>query len=319
MVRLFDHVCSNSTCQKPFKHRKSDKLYCSHACYASRYPPVTITCQTCGVDKEVPYRFRAAKFCSTTCAGVAASKRQHVDRVTIECAWCERPFELLPRLAETTRFCSRACHEAHVRGGLPREIELTCEGCGSVFKRPFALRRQRFCSYSCANSGERNPWKGNTCRVGLPAWNRGLTAKTDERLAQTGQKISEIIADKIVRGEWNHQPGFEGSHFESRKCGCTFYCRSSYERRYLEILERDAAVLSYDVEPFRIPYIHEGCVRNYVPDVLVSRVDGSFELVEVKPVALLNAGANADKADAAREWCERNGVTYVVVTEDQLR
>jgi len=317
MGKLFDHVCSNQSCKKPFQHRKPDKLYCSHMCYASRHGTVTIRCTSCGVDKQVAYRFRDAKFCSTACAGQGTAERLRVERVTVECEWCEEPFELLPRMVGTTRFCSRACHEAHVRGGLPREVTLTCEGCDKEFTRPFVLRGQRFCSKSCANSGERNAWAGNTYRVGLPAWNRGLTAATDERLARVGEKISTIIADKIVRGEWDHQPGFEGSHFESKKCGRTFYCRSSYERRYLELLEADVGVVRYEVEPFRIPYLHEGRARNYVPDVLVHRI-GGIELVEVKPASLVDSPANIAKAEAAQRWCEQNGVAYVVVMEDGL-
>jgi DNA-directed RNA polymerase specialized sigma54-like protein len=96
-----------------------------------------------------------------------------------------------------------------------------------------------------------------------------------------------------------------------------FY-RSSYEKRYLEILEEEETVSSFETEPFRLPYMFEGSMKNYVPDVLVTKTDGKQYLVEVKPQYLTDNSQVLAKASAARVWCESNGVEYVIITESDL-
>lgn len=152
--------------------------------------------------------------------------------------------------------------------------------------------------------------------TGRVAWNNGLTAKTDERLRVAGEKISNIISDKIVNGEWTHPTGFDSGWHDSPKAGRQFH-RSFYELRYFRMLDADPDVITYQSEPFKIPYLWEGSVKNYTPDILVTRRDRK-QLIEVKPASLVNEPKNIAKATAADVWCSQNSVEYVVVTENEL-
>lgn len=84
------------------------------------------------------------------------------------------------------------------------------------------------------------------------------------------------------------------------------------------MLDSDTAVVSWEHEPLRIPYMHEGSLRNYVPDFLITHVDGRKILVEVKPDSLAMTPQNVAKLAAAVSWCESNGIELSVVTEKDL-
>lgn len=127
------------------------------------------------------------------------------------------------------------------------------------------------------------------------------------------------MAEKLVRGEWKHNTGFKGEHYTGLKNGpVEVYLRSSYESTYARILDSDENVASWTHEPFRIPYFFDGSVHNYVPDFLVTFLDGSKKLVEVKPAVLTETPVNAAKSSAARVWCETNDVEFTIVSEDLL-
>jgi hypothetical protein len=208
----------------------------------------------------------------------------------------------------------------HKYGKTSETVKLKCEGCGEEFEKPFTARHTRFCSKSCGLSGQNNGMFGQVGYWrGKPAWNRGLSAKTDERLRLTGEKISAIIADKFVNGEWNHQAGYVGEHFAGTKNGgVVSYMRSSYESKFVRLLELDASVLSWEHEPCRIPYEFEGSMKNYVPDFLVYKDDGSVELVEIKPRNLVKEAKNVAKSRAAEAWCESNKINFRIVVESDL-
>lgn len=243
-------------------------------------------------------------------------------RVELKCAHCEKLYEVIESRIEDSKYCSQECFYAGKYGRETKTVKLKCEACGADFEKPFVQRDRRFCSYSCANTGENNGMFGRSdlcVWTGKQSWNHGLTAKTDVRIAAASKKLSDIVTQKIVDGSWSPPvTKFKSSYFESAKCGKTFYCRSSYERRYLELLESDPDVTSYEVEPIAIPYVFDGRIRNYIPDVLVTRVSCGQQLVEVKPTALTETVQNVTKADAARVWCKQNGINFLVVSESDL-
>lgn len=300
-------------CGAAFVSKKKAKKYCSHACYASRHGTVAKTCETCLKEFTIAYRFRTQKTCGVECAKVAIAKTLTTaeTRVCVQCGavFTRNQYALKH---EAAKYCSQACVSAAHRR------ELVCPTCGSTFSvyASVASKRQ-FCSKSCAHAGDNNAMHGLPgTMTGKPAWNRGLTNETDERVKRTSEKMSQIISAKIVAGEWTHVKGFISGWHEAPKCGRQFY-RSSYERRYFEMLDVDDDVLTYESEPFSIPYVLDGTIKNYTPDVLVTRRDRK-QLVEVKPTALLDDPMNVAKSNIAREWCALNDVEYLVVTETAL-
>jgi hypothetical protein len=315
---LHEYVCQ--TCHQPFKSPKKAKKFCSIKCSASRHGTVAKDCEICSKPFTVPYRFREVRTCGSECNGVRIS-RSLTKRVIKQCLACGKDFEVVPSYVESAKYCSYDPCFLSSRKTRQPDIEKVCEWCGEKFTVSFTKKDQRFCGYSCSNSGENNGMFGKPGPMtGKPAWSQGLTAKTDPRLRALGEKISMIVADKMVAGTWSPpSTGFRGEHYTGVKNGGkTVYLRSSYESVFARALDVDPDVLMWEYEPVRIPYVFEGSVHNYVPDFMVTPCSGSLTLVEVKPECLVDVHKNVVKRKAAEAWCETNGVGLLTVTENEL-
>lgn len=127
------------------------------------------------------------------------------------------------------------------------------------------------------------------------------------RLAASNKGVDLVIAGKIRTNRGR------GSIINSIKGG-TFRTKSTYETRYVAILDADPHVVSFEYEPLRIRYEWNGCQLYYIPDFLVQYDDRSEELVEVKPLKLTTLPKNQAKISAGQAFCP----TFRVVTEEDL-
>lgn len=112
--------------------------------------------------------------------------------------------------------------------------------------------------------------------------------------------------------------------------------RSSWEKDFMHTCDENPAIMQWAAEPFSIPYRCPitGNKKNYWPDFLLSymKKDGTMvhELVEIKPIKeslLEKAKSRRDKAallmnqakwSAANQFCKSNGLTFRILTEQQL-
>lgn len=113
-----------------------------------------------------------------------------------------------------------------------------------------------------------------------------------------------------------------GQHESAKLIGEANY-RSGWELKYMQWLDEDVDVVSYEYEPFTIEYISNKKtkrIRKYIPDLLVTRVSGSQELIEIKPTNKLQKRLIQKKHSVARDWCESRGdIEFKVVTEIELK
>lgn len=133
------------------------------------------------------------------------------------------------------------------------------------------------------------------------------------------EKMSETKSCLIAEGRFraygtNNRKGW----YESSKAGRCFY-RSSWELAVMQHLDADDDVCTWSFEKIRIPYRLNNNKRWYVPDFLVTRVNGTRQLIEVKPREFVNADRPRLKAEAAQRWCEENDATYVIVTREVMQ
>lgn len=302
--------CSFNKCSNQVKRK--GKKFCSSKCYnESKNVWELMTCGFCQKQFEgVPGK---SKYCTKACSN-SATKR---NRLTLTCKRCSKQFEVVAGRANA-KYCSYECFGYDRRDGEEQEVILVCECCGSEFKKQFIHRYTRFCSHKCSSSGENNgmfkhpersAWNGNS-------WNEGLTKETDSRLAAVGKKISKVISDKIVAGEWNHQHGFKSGYFTSTKSGRKMFYRSSYELAALEKLDKDANVKDFKTEPFSIVYTGlDGFEHRYHPDIIVELNDGTQKLIEIKPLSLKDKQENVLKEKVGRDFCEKNSLSFEIWTE----
>lgn len=122
----------------------------------------------------------------------------------------------------------------------------------------------------------------------------------------------------IVKGSKMYTAGVFWSEKNKRK----YVFRSTYEFAFFYQLEDDPEVISYQVEPFEIPYLDPKYknVRIYKPDVIVYYKNEVIKLLEIKPKRKLRNFEVRAKAEGAKNWLKINmpDVTYHFVTEDEI-
>lgn len=92
---------------------------------------------------------------------------------------------------------------------------------------------------------------------------------------------------------------------------------SDWELQYMKRLERDKNIAKWTKNHgISIQYVTAaGNVRGYHPDFLVEKTDLTIELHEVKGTQFLENPDTIRKHEAARNWCRRRSMNFVVITK----
>lgn len=251
---------------------------------------------------------------------------------------------------ETSRYCSRSCQiVGRNRAQTKPPLKKTCAACGSEFETK--SKKIRCCSRRCgrtiaeqtidkaAFSAAVSAGKTGRTHNGVPHTDetkRVLSQKAYERMAdplrnpfigkkrslESREKQSKTRSERFVDGTYAWKTWAKAGNVLSSKLGRDVFCRSSWEKRAVKILDEDALVAAFEEEPLSIPYYRqEGDRRNlrhYVPDFLITYADGKRSLVEVKPACHIEADVNVAKFAAAREVCAKNGWNFEIWTQERL-
>jgi hypothetical protein len=112
--------------------------------------------------------------------------------------------------------------------------------------------------------------------------------------------------------------------------------RSSWELSFMNICDQHPNVLQWASESIEIPYQDPftGRMRTYIPDFFIHYVDVNdvqhTEIIEIKPMSQSLPEAakshkdmeavqlNEAKWKAANAWCRNQGITFRIMTENQL-
>jgi hypothetical protein len=112
--------------------------------------------------------------------------------------------------------------------------------------------------------------------------------------------------------------------------------RSGWEFSFMMFCDNNDNVIQWASEPVSIPYRHPltGKMTTYVPDFIVTYRGPNdtvrAELVEIKPKrqSIVESkmksneraviAVNYAKWDSATKWARQNGLTFRVITEDQI-
>lgn len=115
---------------------------------------LAVVCVQCGNQFYVfPSQALTRRYCSRACSYAAQQ-----NRVTVECEWCGKPFEIRDskRSYGGGKYCSVECKYNGLRNPV---VDRICEYCGNVFQiREYDAKRSaaRFCSRECSTFGQRN-------------------------------------------------------------------------------------------------------------------------------------------------------------------
>lgn len=126
-------------CNTVFKPNSARQKYCSKKCKHG-----TANCEICGKE-FFKKSTTTGKFCSLDCWYKAPGKRIYDDR---SCKHCDKIFG--PQTA-TQKYC---CTECANNGKRKERKHIYCLNCGKTLKIKASKRSIKFCSTSCALSGQ---------------------------------------------------------------------------------------------------------------------------------------------------------------------
>lgn len=119
---------------------------------------------------------------------------------------------------------------------------------------------------------------------------------------------------KVITRRSNHFRAY----IPSIKNGHPTQCESMLEGKFIRLCELSPLVRSYEVQPSFESISVEGCLEQYVPDVLVHFIDGTQGWFEVKPDVRLKSKRVARRLAAAAVHFAQSGRRFRVVTDKQL-
>lgn len=158
-------------------------------------------------------------------------------------------------------------------------------------------------------------------RCGAPVRDLRLHFKLrhkSEKMPKVPQTKAIIWKDFTSKGIKTRKPKFREGWYESTKMQKTFKYRSSYECTVFECLDQWDQIFGFEVEPFKIPYVHKGEHKNYIPDIFITFIDGHKEIWEIKPANQTLIEQNLNKWHAAENICEARGWKFVVIDEREI-
>jgi hypothetical protein len=137
-----------------------------------------------------------------------------------------------------------------------------------------------------------------------------------ERYKALREKYSKVQAERVAQGYNPFTKTKRGWYF-SKIFQKELYYQSSYELQFIKLCESSGIVLGIDRCHFKVPYEFE-IERNYIPDFVVTYLDGLQTIIEIKPNSLTNLEINKAKELGLMLFCIGKGLTYEIVTEDVL-
>lgn len=249
----------------------------------------------------------------------------------------------------TTDFCSNECKQKNRKGknfniDTPEKQQQRREKLGwhkCKMCEIMVPARYKYCSMECHkldDNSNRNIYIRQRIKndieqgKGIGNWYLKASEETKKAMAEkisqanTGKKrskealakFSETMKRKITNGEITYKSNsyITGYHSSPKINLKNIFCRCSWEKRYLEVLDKDPQVYYYEKEKLPIPYTRKsGYFGNYYPDYIVYYLDGTVQIVEIKGREEKDAVEIELKKIAAEKYCaERQGYSYVFLT-----
>jgi len=313
--------------------------------------PVKVYCAQCGKEKFVKrktLKWQVNFFCNKQCQGKWRKQNGLVAKrrgFWIDCAYCGMPKWVTPAGFRNSKtklfFCSSKCFGKWLsvfkkgrnsptwKGG---KVKVECEICGKVREiDPGEYEKSESKKFYC-----RECFLEKMIGRGIP-WNIGLTKETDVRVALAAEKVSntkqnwseekrkelsEGASKRIIKRILDNPELIlsygKAGHFFSEKNNRELFYRSSYELLAFNILEQLSKVKKYEVETIQIPYEYQGRQYNTIPDILVTYIDNTKELIEVKSSFKMKDEKENTKIWAMNDYAALQGWDFNVWTEKEL-
>ena len=170
---------------------------------------------------------------------------------------------------------------------------------------------QKPCECGCgilATPGRRFIW-GHNKNTGFSRRHIAGSKLSLEAYQRRIEKLSKTGYSNNCKTKW----------FWSEKNRKNIYYHSSFELISFILLEKMDKVRSYERCPYVIDYELNGVSHKYIPDILITYVDNTQEVIEVKPNYQLKYEVNRVKIESAEKYFSGIGIPFTVWSEDRLK
>jgi len=136
---------------------------------------------------------------------------------------------------------------------------------------------------------------------------------------EISKKHSKFMSEAISSGKINVNTGYKTGWFKSKKMNDSFYYMSSYELRRMELLEESKSVLEFTNKHGIFLEYEKNCGKKcgYIPDILITFVNGSKRLEEIKG-RVRDEFVFELKNEVANKFCKENNIEYKLVFKKDL-
>jgi hypothetical protein len=133
------------------------------------------------------------------------------------------------------------------------------------------------------------------------------------------EKHSKFMSEAISSGSIQINTGYVCGWFYSDKMKQEFYYMSSYELRRMKVLENSNSVIEYtNKHGIKLKYKKEnGKYSYYIPDILITFVDGNKRLEEIKGY-VKDKKIFDSKNKVALVFCKENNIEYKLVFKKDI-
>ncbi len=192
-----------------------------------------------------------------------------------------------------------------------------CLQCGIMIEKQktnysFSFNRymsQIFCSRKCT---QKNSLVKNKLSIAGKRGGRKTLGRIPTKESREKQSIATSLAH--ING-FKHKKG----EYISTKTNKLCKYRSSWELKYMMMLDNNNDVIFWEYEPFSIQYEYQNVRKNYIVDFEVYYNDKTKELIELgQKQQKFENPKNIAKISAGKEYAEKNGYTFKIVTEDNF-
>lgn len=291
-----------------------------------QFRTLVLKCDACDIMFEHAYKKIYAEkqrhFCNRKCANQGKKINPDVPRIRqLTCSVCQKSFEVACNTNQIDpKTCSRSCASSLVANthNLVASMQ-TPEVRARAMKTRSAHWRDGTVVHG--RKGKRFPCSSETrekLREKNSGKNNGFYGK--KHTEKSKQKMCDARSKLITDGKMNWALfGHKSGQHQSSKLNKFVHYRSSWEEMTMHWLDSNVDVLTWEYESVRIPYRYDDHKRWYIPDFIITYVDGHREMWEIKPKEFVGTEKVRLKTEAAQLFCQQNSITaYVVMSKREL-
>lgn len=248
----------------------------------------------------------------------------------LDCDFCKSRIEASAcriKRYPNRHFCNRQCMGSHKRqfpetwpnNSASRITPEACKKATETKRRRWASGELKHSWLGRKHSEETKKHLSEVCSNGFRAGkNNGMFGRrhSDDAKAKMSESKSMLILDGKFRPYGSNK---KTGWYESSKTGRKHWFRSSWEETVMNYLDKDPNVVTWNYESVRIQYYYNNNKRWHIPDFVVTFMNNTTEMWEVKPSQFLQTERVCRTSEAGKKYCAENNISlYKFITGNEI-